>query len=69
MYLFFREIDLTIFFFQTDIESSSSFMGRNEEMKSRITELLTTLEKVKRNSELRQQQSEEVIQDLKKSNE
>ena len=44
-------------------------MDRNEEMKSRITELLTTLEKVKRNSELRQQQSEELIIDLKKSNE
>ena len=56
-------------FLQTDVESNSSFMDRNEEMKSRITELLTTLEKVKRNSELRQQQSEELIIDLKKSNE
>ena len=56
-------------FLQTDVESNSSFMDRNEEMKSRITELLTTLEKVKRNSELRQQQSEELITDLKKSNE
>ena len=56
-------------FLQTDVESTSSFMDRNEEMKSRITELLTTLEKVKRNSELRQQQSEELIIDLKKSNE
>ena len=44
-------------------------MDRKEEMKSRITELLTTLEKVKRNSELRQQQSDDLIQDLKKSNE
>ena len=56
-------------FLQTDVESTSSFMDRNEEMKSRITELLTTLEKVKRNSELRQQQSEELIIDLQKSNE
>ena len=51
------------------MESASSIMDRKEEMKSRITELLTTLEKVKRNSELRQQQSEDLIQDLKKSNE
>ena len=55
--------------FKTDMESASSIMDRKEEMKSRITELLTTLEKVKRNSELRQQQSEDLIQDLKKSNE
>merc|ERR1712203_954959 len=53
----------------TDMESASSIMDRKEEMKSRITELLTTLEKVKRNSELRQQQSDDLIQDLKKSNE
>lgn len=51
------------------MESASSIMDRKEEMKSRITELLTTLEKVKRNSELRQQQSDDLIQDLKKSNE
>ena len=51
------------------MDSEASFQNRNEEMKSRIAELLTTLEKVKRNSELRQQQSEDVISDLKKSNE
>ena len=51
------------------MESASSIMDRKEEMKSRITELLTTLEKVKRNSELRQQQSDDLIQDLKKCNE
>ena len=51
------------------MESASSIMDRKEEMKSRITELLTTLEKVKRNSELSQQQSDDLIQDLKKSNE
>jgi hypothetical protein len=50
------------------MDSEASFQHRNDEMKSRITELLTTLEKVKRNSELRQQQSDDLIKDLKKSN-
>ena len=54
---------------QADLDSEASFQNRNDEMKSRITELLTTLEKVKRNSELRQQQSEDLISDLKKNNE
>ena len=51
------------------MDSEASFQNRNEEMKSRIAELLTTLEKVKRNSELRQQHAEDVISDLKKNNE
>ena len=55
--------------FQADMDSEASFQNRNEEMKSRIAELLTTLEKVKRNSELRQQHAEDVISDLKKNNE
>ena len=37
-------------------------------MKHRITELLQSLEKVKRNGELRQQQQDEVINGLKKAN-
>ncbi len=37
-------------------------------MKERITELLQALERVKRNGELRQQQQEEVIADLKRTN-
>ena len=51
-----------------DSEGSLSLQNKSDEMKSRITELLTTLEKVKRTSELRQQQSEDMISDLKKSN-
>jgi hypothetical protein len=54
-----------LFLYQDDLDSESSFQNRNVELKSRITELLTTLEKVKRNSELRQQQSDELIKDLK----
>ena len=53
---------------QESLDSEGSFVNKSDEMKSRITELLTTLEKVKRTSELRQQQSDEMISDLKKSN-
>ena len=54
---------------QDSVDSeASSVQNKSDEMKSRITELLTTLEKVKRTSELRQQQSEDMISDLKKSN-
>lgn len=53
--------------FQDGIESDVSFRSPNNELKSRIAELLTQLEKVKRNSELRQQKSEELIQELKNS--
>ena len=64
-----RAYDLFFPTFQADMDSEASFQNRNEEMKSRIAELLTTLEKVKRNSELRQQHAEDVISDLKKNNE
>lgn len=50
------------------MNSQANYPRRNEEFKERITELLTTLEKVKRNSELKQQQADELIIDLKKSN-
>ena len=50
------------------MNSQSNYPHRNEELKERITELLTTLEKVKRTSELKQQQADELIIDLKKSN-
>ena len=50
------------------MNSQSNYPHKNEELKERITELLTTLEKVKRNSELKQQQADELIIDLKKSN-
>ena len=50
------------------MNSQANHPHRNEEFKERITELLTTLEKVKRNSELKQQQADELIIDLKKSN-
>ena len=56
-------------FFQNSGFSTSGDMGSNRsEMKQRITELLTTLEKVKRNAELRQQEQEELIGDLKRAN-
>ena len=51
-----------------DLASENSYPQRNDELKDRVTELLTTLEKVKRNSELKQQQADELINDLKKSN-
>ena len=50
------------------MNSQSNYPHRHEELKERITELLTTLEKVKRTSELKQQQADELIIDLKKSN-
>ena len=57
--------NLTLF---QDLGSESSYPQKSDELKGRITELLTTMEKVKRNSELRQQQSDELILDLKESN-
>jgi len=51
-----------------DLMPESSYPQKQDEWKGRITELLTTLEKVKRNSELRQQQSDDLVVDLKKSN-
>lgn len=42
---------------------------QRDEMRERITELLQTLEKVKRSSEVQQQQQEEAIMDLKRTNE
>ena len=66
-YVFRCIFNLALIFFQ-ELASQASYPQRNDEMKERITELLTTLEKVKRNSELRQQQSDELILDLKKNN-
>lgn len=55
--------------FQRDCaDSEENFRQNRDEMKHRITELLQTLEKVKRNSELRQQHQDEVIADLKRTN-
>ncbi|XP_059085574.1 colorectal mutant cancer protein-like [Tigriopus californicus] len=48
--------------------TQSDFHQLRTDMRCRITELLQSLEKVKRNSELRQHQQDEVIADLKRSN-
>ena len=71
-----RKLDQTLFVFPTqncdgphsEEENALSNSQLREGMKHRITELLQALEKVKRNSELRQQQQDEVILDLKRSN-
>ena len=60
-------------FFQNNRSGDSSSSDEDDdksrdEMRSRIGELLQTLEKVKRNSELRQQHQDEVIRDLKRTN-
>lgn len=48
--------------------TQSDFHQLRTDMRCRITELLQSLEKVKRNSELRQHQQDEVIADLKRAN-
>ena len=49
-------------------ENEGKSNNKDDEMRTRISELLQTLEKVKRSSEVRHHQQEEVIQDLKRTN-
>ncbi|XP_033124160.1 colorectal mutant cancer protein-like isoform X2 [Anneissia japonica] len=50
------------------VASQDEFIQREKKMKSRIQELVTTLEKVQKSSELRHQQSSEFVADLKRAN-
>ena len=46
----------------------AEMMRREKKLKSRIQELVSTLEKLQKNSEMRHQQSAEFVADLKRAN-
>jgi polyhydroxyalkanoate synthesis regulator phasin len=43
-------------------------LGREARLKERLQELISTLDEVNKNSELRHQQSAELVNDLKRAN-
>ncbi|XP_071943323.1 colorectal mutant cancer protein-like isoform X2 [Antedon mediterranea] len=52
----------------SSVGSQEEFLQREKKMKARLQELVTTLEKVQKSSELRHQQSSEFVADLKRAN-
>ena len=53
---------------ESDESELAEALRREARLKERLQELVTTLEKVGKNSELRHQQSADLVNDLKRAN-
>lgn len=64
-------LQVSLLYQEATIKGSKTFVLDDREvyLKERVENLLSTLEKMTRNSELRQKQSADLIDDLKKANE